>query len=71
MSANGRIYLTPNDVVERYQGKVTVRTLANWRSSGISPPYTKINGRVLYPLDELEAWERKRTGTSTSQYSCA
>jgi hypothetical protein len=63
-----RIYLTPSDLVNRYKGKVTVRTLANWRSSGISPPFTKLNGRVLYPLDELQAWESKRTVQSTSQY---
>ena len=63
-----RIYLTPSDLVDRYKGKVTVRTLANWRSSGISPPYTKVNGRILYPLDQLESWEQKRTVQSTSQY---
>jgi hypothetical protein len=69
MSGADRIYLTPNDLVERYKGKVTIRTLANWRSSGISPPYTKINGRVLYPLDDLEQWESRRTVQGTSQYA--
>jgi DNA-binding transcriptional MerR regulator len=63
-----RKYLTPAEVAERYQGKVTVRTLANWRSTGISPPYTKLNGRVLYPLEDLLAWEARRTVQSTSQY---
>lgn len=65
----GKVYLTPLEVVERYKGKITERTLANWRSSGISPPYTKINGRVLYPLDELLLWETKRTVNGTSQYT--
>lgn len=61
-------YLTPSDLVERYQGKITVRTLANWRSQGISPPFTKIGGRILYEASELEAWERRRTVSSTAQY---
>ena len=61
-------YLTPEDVVLRYQGKITVRTLANWRSSGVSPPFTKVGGRILYPFRELLEWEKKRTGQSTSSY---
>lgn len=61
-------YLTPDDLVERYKGKITVRTLANWRSQGISPPFTKIGGRILYEAAELEDWERRRTVSSTAQY---
>lgn len=61
-------YLAPTDLVERYKGKITVRTLANWRSQGISPPFTKIGGRILYDLAELEEWERRRTVISTAQY---
>lgn len=64
-----RIFLTPNEVAQRYHGKVSVRTLANWRSSGVSPPFSKIGGRILYPLKELEEWEQNRTVRSTSQYS--
>ena len=61
-------YLTPDEVVKRFKGRITVRTLANWRSQGISPPYTKLNGRILYPLDDLLKWEASRTVSSTSQY---
>lgn len=61
-------YLTPEQVVTRYNGKITKRTLANWRSAGISPPYTKVGGRILYPLSELEEWERRRTVNGTHQY---
>lgn len=62
------LFLTPSELVQRYNGKVTVRTLANWRSAGISPPFTKVGGRILYRLDEIENWERNRTVVSTSDY---
>jgi hypothetical protein len=69
MSADGvKLFLTPAELVERYNGKVTIRTLANWRSAGISPPFTKVGGRILYPLNQLIEWEKRRTVESTSQY---
>jgi hypothetical protein len=61
-------YLTPQEVVERYQGKINVRTLANWRSAGVSPPFTKVGGRILYRFSDLIEWERKRTVDSTAKY---
>lgn len=54
-------YLTPTDLVNRYRGTITIRTLANWRSTGEGPRYTKIGGRVLYPLDAVKSWEESRT----------
>ena len=54
-------YMTPKELSERYKGAITERTLANWRSSGDGPKFTKIGGRVLYPLSFIEEWERKRT----------
>jgi hypothetical protein len=63
-----KLFLTPSELVDRYNGKVTIRTLANWRSAGISPPFTKVGGRILYRLEEIEAWERNRTVSSTSHY---
>lgn len=61
-------FLTPTDLVERYKGKITVRTLANWRSQGISPPFTKVGGRILYEKRALEEWERRRTVEGTAKY---
>jgi predicted site-specific integrase-resolvase len=66
-----RIFLTPAEVVARYNGAISVRTLANWRSAGISPPFTKVGGRIMYRLSDIEDWERKRTVESTSQYKRA
>lgn len=53
--------LTPAEVSERYRNTVTVRTLANWRSTRQGPPYVKVGGRVLYPKEGLLEWEAKRT----------
>lgn len=61
-------FLTPHEVAQRYNGQITTRTLANWRSAGISPPFTKIGGRILYDLGELIEWENRRTVKSTAQY---
>lgn len=54
-------YLTPNELVERYRRAITIRTLSNWRSTGEGPRYTKIGGRVLYPVEAVKTWEASRT----------
>lgn len=54
-------YLTPAELVDRYKRTITIRTLANWRSTGEGPRYTKIGGRVLYPLEGVKQWEESRT----------
>lgn len=54
-------YLTPGELVERYKRTITIRTLANWRSIGDGPRYTKIGGRVLYPMEGVTCWEAART----------
>lgn len=61
-------FLTPQEVSARYDGRITVRTLANWRSQGKGPPFTKVGGPILYPVDQLETWEQSNTVNSTSQY---
>jgi hypothetical protein len=62
------VYLTPDEVSQRYNGKITTRTLSNWRSGGGTLPFVKIGGRVLYPLSKVVEWEAKRTVSSTSEY---
>lgn len=61
-------YLTDKDVAARYNGNISVRTLANWRTGGDGPPFVKIGGRVLYRASDLDAWEARRTVKNTSQY---
>lgn len=53
-------YLTPEELCQRYKGRISPRTLANWRSSGEGPRHSKIGGRVLYSKAAVEEWENKR-----------
>ncbi len=52
-------FLTPDEVAERYRGGISVGTLRNWRAMRLGPSYVKIGKAVLYPLDELDAWDEK------------
>jgi hypothetical protein len=52
-------FLTAQEVSERYRGEITVGTLRNWRAMRIGPTFVKIGKAVLYPVDELEAWDRQ------------
>ncbi len=62
-------YLTAEEVAERYRSEISVGTLRNWRAARVGPPFVKIGKAVLYPVDELDAWDRKNLvacGTPTS-----
>lgn len=61
-------FLTPKEVSDRYDQKIKVRTLANWRTTGSGPKFTKLGGNIVYPIDSLEEWERTQTVQSTSEY---
>lgn len=52
-------YLTPHQLTLRWNGAVTTGTLANWRSQGKGPGFSKFGSRVRYPLSKVEAWEAK------------
>lgn len=52
-------FLTPEEVTDRYRGGVSVGTLRNWRAMKIGPSFVKIGKAVLYPIDELEAWDER------------
>jgi hypothetical protein len=51
-------FLTPAQVVERWNNAVTTGTLANWRCRSIGPDFQKFGSRVRYPLAAIEAYER-------------
>ncbi|MQB43189.1 DNA-binding protein [Rhizobium sp. ICMP 5592] len=53
------LFLTVDEVVERYRGAICTGTLRNWRGLKIGPSFLKLGKSVLYPLAELETWERK------------
>lgn len=52
-------FLTAEEVAARYRGEVSVGTLRNWRAMRIGPTFMKIGKAVLYPVDELNAWDEK------------
>jgi hypothetical protein len=52
------IFLALEEVVERYRGQISVCTLRNWRSMRTGPSFVKIGKAVLYPLQELNRWDR-------------
>lgn len=52
-------FLTSEEVSARYRGEISVGTLRNWRAMRIGPAYVKIGKSLLYPVEELEAWDRK------------
>jgi hypothetical protein len=54
-----RKYLTAEEVSDRYRGAVSVATLRNWRAMRVGPAFVKIGKAVLYPIDELDAWDKR------------
>jgi predicted site-specific integrase-resolvase len=45
---------------------VSQRTLERWRAIGWGPCFLKMGGRVVYRLEDIEAYELKHLRTSTS-----
>jgi Helix-turn-helix domain len=52
-------YLTAEEVSERYRCEVSVGTLRNWRAMRVGPAFVRIGKAILYPIDELDAWEKR------------
>lgn len=63
-----RPFLTPDQLVQRWEGRIKRGTLANWRARTppAGPAFTKTGGRVLYPLDQVEAYEQANTTANTT-----
>ena len=57
------LFLTVEEVCERYRGVISPGTLRNWRAMRIGPSYLKIGRAVLYPLAELETFDRRNLVT--------
>ncbi|MFD1511042.1 helix-turn-helix transcriptional regulator [Lacimonas salitolerans] len=47
--------------------KISPRTLERWRWTGEGPAFLKIGGRVIYRLEDVEAYENGRRCDSTVQ----
>jgi hypothetical protein len=57
-------HLNQIDLSRRWN--ISPRTLERWRWLGQGPRYPKIGGRVVYRLDDIEAYEAAQLHESTS-----
>jgi hypothetical protein len=48
------MFLTLNEVIERYRGQISAGTLRILRSRKVGPSFLKIGKAVLCPLDGLD-----------------
>lgn len=59
------MHLTPQQLATRWH--VSEKTLERWRNLGTGPVFLKLVGRVLYPVQHIEALEAKRIRLATSK----
>lgn len=62
-----KLNFNERDLAERWG--VSPKTLQRWRSEGRGPMYLKLSKRVIYPLDQIHAFESKALYASTSERS--
>ena len=55
-----------NQVELSRRWSISPRTLERWRWLGQGPRYLKIGGRVVYRLEDVEAYEAQQVRTSTA-----
>lgn len=58
-----------NQVELAARWNISPRTLERWRWTGDGPGYIKIGGRVVYPLEDVEEFERQQRRESTAAAS--
>lgn len=58
-------HLRPHQLSERWL--VNITTLERWRSEGKGPPYLRIQGRVLYRLEDIETYEAQHLHRSPGE----
>jgi len=49
---------------------ISPRTLEKYRYHGSGPTFRKLGGRVVYAIDDLEAWADQAACSSTSDPRC-
>ena len=58
-------HLNQRELAERWN--LSEATLERWRSDGIGCPYLKLQGRVLYRLADIEAYEARHLRRSPGE----
>ena len=59
------IHLSQFQLGQRWH--LSPRTLERWRWEGIGPSYLKIGGRILYRLEDIEAYEQEALRKETAK----
>ena len=62
-------HLRQKDLAERWH--VSPRTLERWRWLGRGPRFLKVGGRVVYRLEDVEAYERDQVHGSAPAIAIA
>lgn len=57
-------HLNQIDLANRW--KLSPRTLERWRWQGEGPRFVKLGGRVVYRLEDVEAYEQEQIRASTT-----
>jgi len=57
-------HLNQTELADRWN--ISHRTLERWRWTGEGPTFLKIGGRVVYRLEDVEAFEAEQTRKSTA-----
>lgn len=57
-------HLNQRQLAERWD--ISLRTLERWRCEGIGPLYLKLQGRVLYRVEDVDNYETRCLHASTS-----
>lgn len=60
-------HLNQIELADRWN--ISERTLERWRWSGEGPAFLKMGGRVLYRLEDIEAFEADHLRQSTTTLS--
>ncbi|MBO6773880.1 helix-turn-helix domain-containing protein [Thalassospira sp.] len=62
-------HLNQIELADRWN--ISHRTLERWRWTGEGPAFLKIGGRVVYRLEDVEAFEANQTRKSTADNAVA
>lgn len=57
-------HLNQRQLADRWD--ISEGSLERWRCEGIGPVFLKLQGRVLYRIEDIEAYEAESLRTSTS-----
>ncbi|MBS0412189.1 MAG: hypothetical protein JSR86_19870 [Proteobacteria bacterium] len=62
------VYLTADELVARWNNRVSAKTLANWRAAGEGPEFIRFGSRIAYPVPKVEAYEAQQIFGSTKAH---